>query len=89
MGSGCIDPSVLDLGTTWGGGVSGQLQAPAVLPRGKCPHTSTHWIGGWVDPRAGLKPWRGENSFPYRNSNSDPSVVQPIGSLYPGSCVKL
>jgi hypothetical protein len=31
---------------------------------GKSP--STHWIGGWVDPRAGL--------------DSDPSVVQPVAS---------
>jgi hypothetical protein len=28
----------------------------------------THWIGGWVDP--------------YRDSNSDPSVVQPVASRY-------
>jgi len=29
--------------------VSNQLHAPAVLP------PSTHWIGGWVVPRAGLE----------------------------------
>jgi hypothetical protein len=28
--------------------VSGQLHAPSALPPG------THWIGDWVDPRAGL-----------------------------------
>jgi hypothetical protein len=34
-------------------GVSGQRHAPAVLyPRGRTP--GTHWIGGWVGPRAGL-----------------------------------
>jgi hypothetical protein len=33
--------------------VSGQLHAPAALPRGK-KSPGTHWIGGWVDPRAGL-----------------------------------
>jgi hypothetical protein len=34
-------------------GVSGQRHAPAALyPRGKNP--GTHWIGGWVGPRAGL-----------------------------------
>jgi hypothetical protein len=35
--------------------VSGQLQAPAVLPpppRERTP--STHWIGVWVDSRASL-----------------------------------
>jgi hypothetical protein len=34
--------------------VSGQLHVPAALPPGKEPR-STHWIGCWVDPRAGLK----------------------------------
>jgi len=32
--------------------VSGQLHAPAALPPGKEP--VTHWIGGWVGPRAVL-----------------------------------
>jgi hypothetical protein len=26
--------------------------------------------------------WRGENSWPYRDSNSDPSIVQPVASRY-------
>jgi hypothetical protein len=34
--------------------MSGQLHAPAALPPGKEPPPRTHWIGGWVDPRAGL-----------------------------------
>jgi hypothetical protein len=42
-GSGCIDPRFLDVVTSWRW-VSGQFHAPA----------GTHWIGGWVDPRAGL-----------------------------------
>jgi len=34
-------------------GMSGQLHAPAALPpRETSP--STHWIGGWVGPRAVL-----------------------------------
>jgi hypothetical protein len=33
--------------------VSGQLHAPAALPPGERA-TGTHWIGGWVGPRAGL-----------------------------------
>jgi hypothetical protein len=37
--SGCIDPRF--------------LHAPAALPAGKEP-PGTHWIGGWVGPRAGL-----------------------------------
>jgi hypothetical protein len=32
--------------------VSGQHHVPAALPREKAP--GTHWIGGWVDPRASL-----------------------------------
>jgi hypothetical protein len=30
--------------------VSGQLHAPATLPPGRA--LGTHWIGGWVGPRA-------------------------------------
>jgi hypothetical protein len=33
--------------------VSGQLHVPAALPPGE-KDPDTHWIGGWVDPRAGL-----------------------------------
>jgi hypothetical protein len=33
--------------------VSGQLHAPAALPPGK-GSPGTHWIGGWLGPRAGL-----------------------------------
>jgi hypothetical protein len=33
--------------------VGGELHAPAALPPGKEP-TDTHWIGGWVGPRASL-----------------------------------
>jgi hypothetical protein len=34
--------------------VSGRLHAPAALtPEEKV--VGTHWIGGWVDPRAGME----------------------------------
>jgi hypothetical protein len=33
--------------------MNGQLHVLAVLPLGKEP-PGIHWIGGWVDPRAGL-----------------------------------
>jgi hypothetical protein len=36
------------------------------------PAPGTHWIGGW----------RGENSWSYWDSNSDPSVVRPLASRY-------
>jgi hypothetical protein len=42
----------------------------------------THYIGGWVDPRAGLDDMGKWKFLPYRDSNSDPSVVQPVGSRY-------
>jgi hypothetical protein len=32
--------------------VSGQFTPRSFYPRGKSP--GTHWIGGWVEPRAGL-----------------------------------
>jgi hypothetical protein len=54
--------------------VSGQFHAPAALPpEERAP--STHWIGNWVGPRAGLddvERWRGEKSCPDRHSNSRP-----------------
>jgi hypothetical protein len=49
-GSGCIDPHFLDLGTSWRWVVS--FTPRPLYPRGKSH--STHWIGGWVGPRAGL-----------------------------------
>jgi hypothetical protein len=33
--------------------VSGQLHAPAALSGVRAP--GTHWIGGWVRPKAGLE----------------------------------
>jgi hypothetical protein len=50
MGSGCIDPHFLDLGTSWRWVVS--FRPFRFTPGEKAP--GTHCIGGWVDPRAGL-----------------------------------
>jgi hypothetical protein len=44
--------------------------------------SGTHFIGGWVGPRTGLYDVENEKSRPYRDSNSDPSVVQPVASRY-------
>jgi hypothetical protein len=61
--------------------VSGHLHALAALPPGER-------IGGW-EVGCTSEPiwtiWRRENSWPYRDSNSDLSVVQPVASRYPGS----
>jgi hypothetical protein len=35
-----------------------------------------------VGPRAGLEALEKRKSRPYRDSNSDPSVVQPVASRY-------
>jgi hypothetical protein len=50
MGSGCIDPHFLDLGTSWRWVVS--FTPRPLYPRGKS--TGTHWIGGSINPRDGL-----------------------------------
>jgi hypothetical protein len=77
-GSGCIDPYFLDLGTSWRQVVS--FTPRSLYPRGKTP--GTHSIGSCVDPRISLTIWRIENSGSYWDSNSDPSVVQPLASRY-------
>jgi hypothetical protein len=78
MGSGCIDPHFLDLGTKLE--VSGQLHAPAALPRGKSPRYPLDRRLGGPQSRSGRS--LEQNSRPYRDSNSDPSVVQPVASCY-------
>jgi hypothetical protein len=52
-------------------GVSAQRHAPAALyPRGKDPRT--HWIGGWLGPRAGLDAGAGRKILYFcRGSNPD------------------
>jgi hypothetical protein len=40
----------------------------------------THYIGGWLDPRTDLDDVEKIKSCPYRDSNSDPSAVQPVAS---------
>jgi hypothetical protein len=72
-GSGCIDPHFLDLGTNWRWVVS---FTPLPLKRwGKRPRypLDRRLDGPWTT-------WRRENSWPYRDSNPDPSVVQPVAS---------
>jgi hypothetical protein len=49
-------------------------------PRKRTP--STHWIGGWADPRASLDDLERENSYPHLDSNSDPLIVQSVTSRY-------
>jgi hypothetical protein len=48
---------------------------------GKEPPTGTHWIGGWVDPTAGLNDVV-KILNPPGLENSDPSVVQHVANRY-------
>jgi hypothetical protein len=59
-------------------GVSGQCHVPAALyPRGKDP--LTHCTGVWVRPVAVLGAEdKGKIVCPYRGSNTDCPVVQPV-----------
>jgi hypothetical protein len=60
--------------------VSGQLYAPVALTRWKKSPVSIGQEAGWPRNRSG---GRGEKKiFPYRDSNSDPSAVQPARSCY-------
>jgi hypothetical protein len=71
-GSGCIDRHFLDLGTTWRWEVSFMpLPLYSQYPFDRRLHGP--------QSQSGL---HGENSWPYWDSNSYPSVVQPAASRY-------
>jgi hypothetical protein len=78
MGDGCIDPRFLDLGTSWRCVVTFTLRP--LYPRRKSPRI--HWIGGCVDPRAGMDDVENRKFLPLPGLNSDPSTVQPVASRY-------
>jgi hypothetical protein len=65
-------------------GISGQFHAPAALLPGKEPPIPIGKEVG-VNPRAGVDDVERENSWPYRDSNSEPSLIQPVVSRYTGS----
>jgi hypothetical protein len=63
-------------------GVSGQHHALAALyPRERTP--GTHWIGGWVGPKAGLDAGARRKICPCRGSNLNCPIVQPIDTILP------
>jgi hypothetical protein len=74
MGSGCIDPRVLDLCTSWW--VVSFAPWP-LYPQG----THYIWAAGWAQSRSGK---RGEekNLAPTGTRTLTPSVVQPVASRY-------
>jgi hypothetical protein len=62
--------------------VSGQLHVPAASPPGKEPPV-THWIGGWVGPRAVLDAMvKGKIPSPRRKSNPRTPIIQPVAQRY-------
>jgi hypothetical protein len=78
----CVDwpvqnsPHFPDLGISWRWVVS--FMPRPLYPRGKSPRYP-------LDRRAPEPVWttlRRENSWPYRDSNCDPLVVQPVASRY-------
>jgi hypothetical protein len=71
-GNGCIDPHFLDLGINWNRVVS--FMSQPLYPR----YQLDKRLGG---PQR-LSGRRGENSWPYWDSNSDPSVVLSVVNRY-------
>jgi hypothetical protein len=61
--------------------VSGQLHATAALTPGKKPQVAIGNEAGWA-PEPVWTTWRREHSCPYRDSNWDLSVVQPVALRY-------
>jgi hypothetical protein len=65
--------------------VSGQLHSQAALPPGKEPSLLIGYETGWA-PESVWMTWRGEKSYPYRDSKSYPSAVQPAASSCNTDC---
>jgi hypothetical protein len=74
-GTGYIDLHLLDLSNSWRSVVS--FTTRPLYPR----YLLNRWLGE-PQSRSGRC---GENSSPYRDSNSDLSVIQPVASRYTGS----
>jgi hypothetical protein len=71
----CIYRRFLDLGTSWGELLASRTghSFPVEIA------LSTRWIGGQVRPKP-LWMTRRDNSYPFRDSNLDLSVVQPAAN---------
>jgi hypothetical protein len=69
-GSGCIDPRILDLNTSWRWMVS------------LTPRPFTPGIGAGLVPELVCTTWRKEIYWAYRDLNFDPSVTQPVASRH-------
>jgi hypothetical protein len=80
MGGGGMHRSTFFLTSALVGGEWSASRFCRFTPGERAP--CTHWIGGWVNPRAVLDNVEKRNSWPHRDTNSDPSVVQPVASRY-------
>jgi hypothetical protein len=69
---------ILDLGTRWGEwSASRPVRA---IPPGKGTPPGTHWIGGWVGPRANLDICYRKNNF--ASAGDETSIVQSVVRRY-------
>jgi hypothetical protein len=62
-------------GGEWSALVSGRLN-----PRERAP--GMHFIGDWVDPKAGLDDVGKRKFLRHQDSNSNPLIIQPVPSRY-------
>jgi hypothetical protein len=63
------------VGLKWSASRSGRLN-----PGERAP--DTHWIGGWMGPRASLNDMEKWKFLPLSGLDSDPLVIQPVASHY-------
>jgi hypothetical protein len=73
-----LDLHFLDLVTSWRWVVS--LTPVPLCPRGKTP--GTHWIGGWVGPRACVDDEERRKFLTLPRFKLQPSFIQPVASHY-------
>jgi hypothetical protein len=64
-----------------------KLHASAALPPGKEPPVRVGYEAGWASEPVWTL-WRRENSYFYRDSNSDPSAVQPVSQQMSSNTVR-
>jgi hypothetical protein len=76
-GSQYIHPRFLNLGTSWRWVVSFTHRSLYLLRK-----SSRYPLDGRLGGPQNRSGWHAQNSYHYRDSNSDPSIVQPVASHY-------